>query len=346
MIDTVEPAKCEELVENLGQLKLKRLDYIIANHAEQDHSGSIPRILGLYPQAKVVTNAKCRDYLTDFLHLPAEKFQVVADRQTLSLGDKTLEFILAPWVHWPETMFTYLQEEQVLFTCDFFGAHLAASSLFAADQAEVYREAKSYYAQIMMPYARTIRAHIDTVATMNVRIAAPSHGPVHDNPSLIIEAYREWADERPKNEVLLGYASMHGSTEKMALALIDGLLQHNIAVKPFNLVSANIGDLATAAVDCATICLATPAFLVGPHPSVVYAAYLLNALKPKAKFLAVLGSYSWGSKMVEQLAALLSGIKAEMLAPVLAKGMPRPADLEAVRRLAGTIAEKHRAAAL
>jgi flavorubredoxin len=163
---------------------------------------------------------------------------------------------------------------------------------------------------------------------------------------LILDAYRDWASELPKNEVLLGYVSMHGSTERMAAVLIDSLSEHGVTVRPFNLVTSSLGDLAAAAVDAATICIATPAFLVGPHPTAVYAAYLLNALKPKAKFLTIIGSYSWGSKMVEQLTELLGNIKAEIVPPVLVKGMPQEKDFEALKQLAGVIAEKHRSAGL
>ena len=119
LIDTVDPTKEHELVDNLKELSVNGIDYIIANHAEQDHSGAIPKILGLYPNAKVLTNPKCKEMLKDLLSIPDGKFMEVDDRGTVSLGDRTLEFIYAPWVHWPETMFTYLREDRILFTCDF-----------------------------------------------------------------------------------------------------------------------------------------------------------------------------------------------------------------------------------
>ncbi|RLF60498.1 MAG: FprA family A-type flavoprotein, partial [Thermoplasmata archaeon] len=141
LIDTVDPSKKEILIQNLEEMGIERLDYIIANHAEQDHSGSIPEILELYPEAKVVTNSKCRDFLIELLHVSKEKFITVMDGENISLGNKTLEFIIAPWVHWPETMFTYLKEDKILFTCDFLGSHLATTKLFAGNDAKVYEAA-------------------------------------------------------------------------------------------------------------------------------------------------------------------------------------------------------------
>jgi flavorubredoxin len=157
LIDTVDPTKTYVLIDNLVKGGTTKIDYIISHHAEQDHSGSIPEILLLYPEAKVVTNAKCRDMLMDLLHIEEGKFITIEDGQTLSLGDKTLQFVFIPWVHWPETMGTYLKEDKIFFPCDFFGSHLATSSLFVDDQATVYESAKRYYAEIMMPFRGPIK---------------------------------------------------------------------------------------------------------------------------------------------------------------------------------------------
>jgi len=160
LIDTVDPTKEHELIDNLRTLGINNIDYVIANHAEQDHSGAIPKILELYPNAKVAANPKCKEMLKDLLLIPDGKFMEVNDREAISLGDKTLEFIYAPWVHWPETMFTYLREDRVLFTCDFLGSHLATSDLFATDEARVYEAAKRYYAEIMMPFRAAMKKNL------------------------------------------------------------------------------------------------------------------------------------------------------------------------------------------
>jgi len=342
LIDTVDPTKEYELISNLGKLGIKVIDYVIANHAEQDHSGSIPKILELYPDAKVVTNPKCKDFLKDLLLIPEDKFITVNDRETISLGNKTLEFISAPWVHWPETMFTFLKEDKILFTCDFLGSHLAASELFVSDEAKVYESAKRYYAEIMMPFRTSIKKHLEVIKGLGVEIIAPSHGLVYPKPEFILNAYKEWVSDEVKNEVIIPYISMHGSTKKMVDYLVDVLIDRGITVKPFNLTKTDIGELAMALVDAATIIIATPTVLVGPHPSVVYATYLVNALRPKLKFASVIGSYGWGGRMLEQIKGMLTNIKIEILEPVIIKGFPKEEDLKALDGLADNILKKHK----
>ncbi|MDD3217059.1 MAG: FprA family A-type flavoprotein, partial [Methanoculleus sp.] len=178
LIDTVDPSKFADLTANLDRLGVDKIDYIIANHAEQDHSGSIPAMLGRYPGAKVVTNQKCRDFLVDLLQIPQDRVIVISDGDTLTLGDRTLEFIFAPWVHWPETMLTYLPEDRILFSCDLFGSHYATSSLYVPDEGAIYESAKRYYAEIMMPFRSSIKAHLAKLAAREIAVIAPSHGPV------------------------------------------------------------------------------------------------------------------------------------------------------------------------
>jgi len=149
LVDTVDPAMANELLYQLEGVD--KIDYIISNHAEQDHSGSIPHVLSKFPEAKIVTTTKAKGMLIELLRIPEESFITIEDGGLLSLGDKTLKFIYTPWVHWPETMVTYLQEDKVLFSCDFFGSHIATSNLYVTDEGRVYEAAKRYYAEIMMP---------------------------------------------------------------------------------------------------------------------------------------------------------------------------------------------------
>jgi flavorubredoxin len=340
LIDTVDPSMADVLMSYLENVPI--IDYVIANHAEQDHAGSIPQVLEKYPDAKLVTTPKGRDLLVALLLIPEDRFITVSDGETLSLGDKTLEFIHAPWVHWPETMLTYLREDKILFPCDLFGSHLATTDLYVTNEGQVYEAAKRYFAEIMMPFRTSIEKHLEKLNGYEIDIIAPSHGPLYDKPSFILEAYRSWVFGPPKNIVVLPYISMHGSTQKMVEYFVGALADRGITVKQFNLEVTDIGKLAIALVDAATMIIGTPTVLVGPHPNVAYAAFLANALRPKLQFISIIGSYGWGSRAVEQLTGMIPNLKAEVLAPVLIKGFPREEDFKALDNLASTIAKKHK----
>ena len=341
LIDTVDPTKESELLTNLRKIEVEKIDYVIANHAEQDHSGAIPAILNAYPDAKVVTNEKCKKFLIDLLHIQEDRFEVIEDGDEISLGDKTLKFFITPWVHWPETMVTYLIEDRILFSCDFFGSHLATSELFAEQGEELLRSAKRYYAEIMMPFRANIKKNMEKISSLDMEMIAPSHGPIYKNPDFIISAYEDWISDRVKNKVVVFYVSMHGSTENMVMHFVDLLMERGIPVKPFNLTKTDVGELAMALVDAATVIVGTPMVLTGPHPSALYAVYLLNILRPKTKFLSVIGSYGWGGKFVEIIKGLLTNVKAELLEPVVVRGCPKEEDLKDLERLADEILEKH-----
>jgi len=339
LLDTVDPTKTDVLMAQLEQVP--RVDYVVAHHAEQDHAGSIPQVLYKYEEAQVITTPKGKGMLIDLLCLPEEDFVTVADGETLSLGDRTLEFIHTPWVHWPETMSTYLQEEKILFSCDFFGSHLATTDLYVTEEWRVYEAAKRYYAEIMMPFRRVIQKNLDKVEKREIELIAPSHGPICDRPDFIVDAYRDWVSEEPKNEVVLPYVSMHGSTEKMVQYLVSALAERGVKVHQFNLTVTDIGKLAIALVDAATIVIGTPTVHVSPHPLVVYATHLANILRPKARFASVIGSYGWSTRVVEQIGNLSPNLKVDLLEPVLCQGYPRDQDFQALDQLAEDVAVRH-----
>ncbi|MBN2136464.1 MAG: FprA family A-type flavoprotein [Sedimentisphaerales bacterium] len=342
LLDTVDSQMTDVLVDNLIRLGVEEIDYVISHHSEQDHSGSLPEILVLHPEAKVVTNAKCKTMLQDLLEIEEEKFILVEDGQALSLGDKTLKFIHTPWVHWPDTMVTYLEEEKILFSCDFLGAHLACSNLFVDDYEVVYEAAKRYYAEIMMPFRSQVNSHLGKLDGLEIEIAAPSHGPLHDKPAFIIDAYKDWACDTVKNEVVVAYVSMHGSTAMMVSHFVEALIERGVKVRQFELSGVDIGKLAMSLVDAATVVIGCPTVLTGAHPVAAYAVFLANALRPKTRFASIIGSYGWGGRMVEQLGGMLSNLKAEILEPVIAKGAPKDDDFAALDRLADEILKKHK----
>jgi len=339
LIDTVDPPMAAEFMSQFEGVQ--KIDYIVSSHAEQDHSGTIMKVLEKYPGAKLITTPKARGMLMDLLNIPEDFFISVADGDTLSLGDKTLKFIFTPWVHWPETMVTYLEEDKILFSCDFFGSHIASSDLFVTDEGRVYEAAKRYFAEIMMPFRNIIKKNLEKLVPYEIEMIAPGHGQIFPKPSFILDAYHEWTQGSPSNTVVLPYVSMHKSTKRMVDHLVAALVDKGVRVEQFNLAVTDIGKMAMALVDAATIVVGTPTILTGPHPYAAYAAFLANALRPNTKFLSVVGSYGWGGKTVESLAGMIPNLKVEVLTPVLCKGMPTQTVFNALDDLAAAIAKKH-----
>lgn len=340
LLDTVDPPMTDRLMAQLAGVS--RIDYIVSHHAEQDHSGAIPRVLEQFPEAKIVVSPKAKGMLIDLLRIPENAFVIMQDGETLSLGDKTLKSIHTPWVHWPETMVTYLEEDRILFSCDFFGSHIATADLFVTDQGRVYEAAKRYFAEIMMPFRSVIAKNMEKLKEYDIQMIAPSHGQIYDRPVWIMDAYRDWVTGAPRNLVVLPFVSMHGSTRQLVDHLVSALVEHGVRVELFNLAVTDIGKLAMALVDAATIVVGVPTVLAGPHPLAAYATLLANALRPKTQFLSIIGSYGWGGKTVETLAGMIPNLKVEVLETVLCKGVPSENDFKALDRLARTIAQKHR----
>lgn len=340
LIDSADPALQADLMEHLQGVD--RIDYIVSQHSEQDHSGAIPLVLARYPDAKVVCSDKAADLLTTHLGVGADRLVIAEDGRTLDLGGKTLQFVHTPWVHWPETMCTYVPQDKVLFSCDFFGSHLATTDLYVSDEARVYEAAKRYYAEIMMPFRAIITKNLQKIGSLDFDVIAPSHGPVYDRPAFILDAYRDWVSPQMTNEVVLPYVSMHGSTEAMVKHLIDALARHGVTVHAFDLAVTDIGKLAITLVDAATLIVGTPTVHVGPHPAVYYAAHLANLLRPKLKYAAIVGSYGWSSKAIEQITELIPRLKVDVLGTVLHKGHPTDETFGQLDALAAAVAKAHR----
>ena len=340
LIDTADPTKRNEILEQLEDVE--RLDVLIVQHVEQDHSGTAPLVLERFPEIRIVSSPKAVPMIADHLGISPDRITAVEDGESLSLGDRTLEFLHAPWVHWPETMLTYLREERILFTCDLFGSHVATSDLFAVDRLRVCEAAKRYFAEIMMPFSNLIRSHLEKLEPYEIEMICPSHGPIYDDPKFILDAYRHWVHDPPRNLVVLPYVSMHGSTAQMVNHLIEALTDRGVRVESFNMSKTDLGAYAVRLVDAATVIFATPTVLVGPHPQIVFAAYLTAALRPKLKQGAVIGSFGWAGKAAEQTQDLCSKLKIDWLEPVFTKGLPRRETFDALDRLAGEVAERHK----
>lgn len=330
LIDTMYPKKTNLYLKNLDENNITKIDYIIANHGEQDHSGSIPALLEKYPEAVVVTNAVCKNNIIEMLHVDESKIRVVKNDDELSLGDKTLRFMIAPGVHWPDTMFTYLVEDNLLCTCDFLGAHYTfkEDEIFAPDSKELEHSAKRYYAEIMMPFRGVCKKYTQQVKDLNPDMILPSHGPIYKNPKFILDLYADWTADEGKNLVLLPYVSMYGSTEEMIDYLVEKLNAKGIKTEKFDIVTGDLGDLAMGLVDASAIILGSSMVLASPHPMAANVAYLANLLRPKAKIASFVGSYGWGGNLFGKLSEMLSGLKLDVIEPLLVKGKPKKDDFK------------------
>lgn len=341
IIDTVDPAFVEEYLNNLQGLS--KLDYLITLHSEQDHSGSIPMVLEKFPNAQVICSPKAKDLIVEHLLVDPAKIRTVEDGEVISLGDKSLRFIHTPWVHWPETMVAYMPETKILFSCDFLGSHAATSEMYVKGDPAIMESAKRYYSEIMMPFKGQIKGNLQKVRALDIELVAPSHGPIWDIPEDIISAYEDWVSEKMENKVVIPYISMHGSTGKMVDYFAKELIKRGVKVELFDLAVTDIGKLAMALVDAATIVIGSPTVHVGPHPMVAYAAILANAIKPKARHAAIIGSYGWATQVVDSILGLVKNLKVEVLGAVLCKGEAKEPTLKELRDLADLIAEKHKA---
>ena len=342
VVDTMYPKFTKEYLKSFDENGITKVDYIIANHGEQDHSGSLPAMLEKFPSAVVVTNAVCANNLKEMLLIPADKIKIIKHDEELSLGDKTLQFKIAPGVHWPDTMFTYIKEDNVICTCDFLGAHYIFDDVFATPSADLERSAKKYYAEIMMPFSTVCRKYVEQIKAMNVDMVMPSHGPIHKNPNYILDLYEDWAGEKGKNLVLLPYVSMYHSTTEMINYLSNKLAEKGIPSIKYDMVDGNLGDLAIALVDATTIVLGTSMVLAGPHPAAFNTVYLASVLRPKAKIASFIGSYGWGGNLFGKMADMLAPLKLDVIEPILVKGKAKADDYAQIDKMAEEIFAKHK----
>jgi len=339
LIDTVNPGFEQELEQRITQNHpLEKLDYIIMNHAEPDHAGAIPYLMKK-TAAKLVATKRGADAAKVYFNIPEDRIQVVSDNETLSLGTKTLRFIDAPMLHWPETMFTYLEGDKILFPCDFLGLHTAYG--FYDDQVpELLEYAQRYFGEIMMPYRGMGKRGMDKIKKLEISMIAPSHGPIHRNPQPILGAYDKWTQGETKEKALIVYATMWRSTEKMVMQIVETLEREGVETPVYNLATADVGDIAKDLVDSRAIILGTPTVLNKMHPLAVYAVHLVKVLNPPASYAAALTSYGWGKGALSHASELLGPTGLEIVGALEVNGPPSDDDYKTIRGIGETLAEK------
>jgi flavorubredoxin len=342
LIDTANPGFEKELEERISRVMSPAdIDYVVMNHAEPDHAGSIPYVMAINKKAKLVTTTRGVKMAQIFYRVPEERIIAVQDQGTIDLGGKTLRFVEAPMLHWPETMFTYLPENKILFPCDFFGSHIA-QGLYDDEIEDLEVYAQRYFGEIMMPFAFNAKKGMEKIKGLEIAMIAPSHGPIHRNPNRILNAYRKWANGETRLKAIIVYVTMWNSVEKMVQPMAETLASEGIEVVKYNLAVADIGDIAKDLVDSRAIVLGAPTVLGGAHPLAVYATYLVKALHPPAKYGVVLSSYGWAGGAVKHVQEVLGQTKMEVVRAVEINGPPTEKDVNQIVELGKTLATKIR----
>jgi flavorubredoxin len=346
VIDSVKSPYAKYLLNNIAALTpLDKVDYIVCNHAEPDHSGSLPALMAACPGAELVCNQKCQNTLEMHYDTTAWKFKIVDESTQISLGSHTLTFMNTPLAHWPESMFTYIPEVKLLFSMDAFGQHYATSERFDDEvpMSEVMQEAKTYYANIIMLYGKQVAKVLERAATLDIEMIAPSHGVIwRKNLAAIIDAYKNWSVCKAESKVLIFFDSMWHSTERMADAIYEGANQPGVSVKKHDVKSSTITVLAEESIDCAAMAVGTPTLNYGMMPKVAEALTYLKGLAPKNKSAAAFGSYGWSKKGgPHAVQECLKEMKCELVLeePLQAQFAPTEEVLEQCRQLGKQLAE-------
>lgn len=339
LIDTVNPGFEKDLLNNIKSVHPGEIDYLVMNHAEPDHAGSIPAVLERYKKAAFITGKKGKEMAKLYFQVPEERIKTVNDGDTLDLGGKTLKFIEAPWLHWPETMFSYLIEDKVLFPCDFLGLH-TAQALYDHETEDFMTLAQAYFGEIMMPFRKMGKKALEKIKDLEIDMIAPSHGPIHKDPKRILDAYKKWTAGETKQKAIVVYVSMWNSTETMVRTMVDTLVSEDIEVGTHDLTSADLGYIARDLVDSRAIVLGSPTVLGNLHPLAVYAAHLVKVLKPPLQYGVFLSSYGWGGGAKKQALEILGPTGLELLDAHEIKGPPSPEDLQKISETGKKLALK------
>lgn len=337
LIDTVKAPFSKELIERISEIvDPSKIDYLISNHVEMDHSGAIPQVMKHMPNAKIVTIAGSglkgltAHYGSDFDYMP------VKAGDTLNIGKRNLAFVPTPMLHWPDNMVTYCPEEKILFSNDAFGQHYASSTRFddESDLGEVYQEAKKYYANILMPYASQMQKTLPAVGELDIEIIAPSHGIIwRSHVKEIIELYQQWCGEPCEDEAVVVFDSMWHSTETIADYVTETFTMAGKKVKTFDLKETHISDVMTSVLTAKYVAVGSPTLNNNMLPTVAGFLTYLKGLTTKNKVGFAFGSYGWGGQSIGQVEEALKGCGYEMPAKLYRFNyVPKKEDLDAMQK--------------
>lgn len=344
LIDTVKAPFFEEMVERVEEIiPFDKIDYLISNHVEMDHSGSLPRVKDLAKNATIVATERGKKGLTRY-YKKEWPFETVKTGDTLDLGKRKVTFVEIPMVHWPDSMVTYSPDDKLLFSNDAFGQHLATSKRFDDEVGWeiIYPEAATYFANIVMHLAGPVLKALDAAKSLELDIVAPSHGVIwRKDIGKIVEAYYSWAKFEAKEKALVIYDTMWGSTEKMAKAILEGLMEEGVEAKFMNITQTGRTEIMKEVLDAKALIVGSPTLNNGMYPTVADFLCYMKGLRPQGKIGVAFGSYGWGGGATKAIVEELKATGVEVVEPEIKYPyLPDKEELEQCKELGKRIASK------
>ncbi len=339
LIDTVAHGFEEEFLGRISRLTdINKLDYLVMNHAEADHASAIPRVMEA-SSAVLLTSPKGAKMAERFFGIRPERIEIVDFEKPVDLGGKTLNFIDAAWLHWPETMFTYIPEDKILFSGDFFGGHIS-HGIFDSDVENPIGAAKSYFAEIMLPLKNWGNKALDKLDGLDIAIIAPTHGPVYREVSPIMENYRIWCGGETLPKALIAYTTMWGGTERMAGIISESLRANGVAARLYNMGNTEFSEISVEMIDSGGLVLVTPTVLGNLHPLATMFMNIVKLYKASFKYGAIVSSYGWARSASKYALDAMGAAKIEVVGSVEVNGPPLEEDVREIGELGKKLAER------
>jgi flavorubredoxin len=321
LFDTVKKGFEDELVRRISSIvDPKKIDYIVVNHVEMDHSGALPQMMELCRPSKLICSSRGKEALLRHYHRSEWPYEVVETGSTISLGKRSIQFIETRMLHWPDSMFSYIPEEKLLISSDAFGQHWATSERFddQVDQAALMSHAAKYFANILLLYSSLVQKLLESVRGMNLQLdmIAPDHGLIwRSDPGKILQAYDSWSQQKPIPKALVIYDTMWESTAAMARAVGEGLMMEGLSVKVMDLRHTHRSDVVTELLDAAAIVCGSSTLNNCMLPKMADALHYIRGLRPQRKIGAAFGSYGWSGEGVRMVEEALKEMKVEIVCP-------------------------------
>ena len=334
LVDTVRPYLYDRMIQRISTLiDPSDISYFVSNHVEMDHSGSLPLFMKTAKNPTIITSPNGQKGLIAHYKRKDWNYRVVKSNETINLGKKNMKFIHTPMVHWPDNMVGYLPEDNILFSNDAFGQHMASTERFddECDFGVVLYEAKKYYANIVLPYSSLVQKALEAISSAPIEVIAPSHGIIwRSRVKTVIEYYRKWAANQVENKGLIIYDTMWKSTEKIAYVIQEALVANGVATKLLNLRYTHISDIIADILTAKFICVGSPTLNSNMLPTVAGFLTYLKGLSPKNRVGLAFGSYGWGGQSIAHVENMLKDCGFDMMQPIQIQYVPGDDQLKEV----------------